>query len=390
MGNRRWTEKEIEYLSSKWGNMPIEKIAKNLNRSVTAVFIKKNKLGLSRYTDSNDCYIPKNTLFEIVFRKGASYMATSAIKNRGLKIHKVKRSKKFTYEGIDINEFFDWAYENRYYLDFSNFEKYGLGPEPEWVDIKRRQDIRRNQKITTEPWTTKDDDELRILLRRKKYTIVELSKALHRTEGAIRRRIQDLKISDRPISLNKHIQWTDEEYMLLGHMIKDCKNYEEMQEQLSDKSVKAIRGKVYRNYLTENLDKVRGMIGDGEFFDNMPVKQLRHKNYFSIEEKCEVRNLLSSMLTTLNSYIEENKPYYEEFEQFFQKDMCYYWSDLKGCIMGESNCDECTSFKRIEVQYCKRCGCSFYERIENNFCKDCRIARKKQGYKKYLRMRGKL
>jgi len=46
MGNRRWTEKEIEYLSSKWGNMPIEKIAKNLNRSVTAVFIKKNRLGL--------------------------------------------------------------------------------------------------------------------------------------------------------------------------------------------------------------------------------------------------------------------------------------------------------------------------------------------------------
>lgn len=390
MGNRRWTEKEIEYLSSKWGNMPIEKIAKNLNRSVTAVFIKKNRLGLSRYTDSNDCYIPKNTLFEIVFRKGASYMATSAIKNRGLKIHKVKRSKKFTYEGIDVNEFFDWAYENRYYLDFSNFEKYGLGPEPEWVDIKRRQDIRRNQKITTEPWTTKDDDELRILLRRKKYTIVELSKALHRTEGAVKRRILELNLKERPISLNNHIQWTDEEYMLLGQMIKDCKSYEEMQEQFSDKSVKAIRGRVYRNYLTENLDKVRKMIGEGDFFDNMPVKQLKHKNCFTIEEKNKVRSLLSSMLMTLNSYIEENKPHYDEFEQFFQKDMCYYWSDLKGCIMGESNCDECTSFKRIKVQYCKRCGCSFYERIENNFCKDCRIARKKQGYKKYLRMRGKL
>lgn len=132
------------------------------------------------------------------------------------------------------------------------------------------------------------------------------------------------------------------------------------------------------------------MIGEGDFFDNMPVKQLKHKNCFTIEEKDKVRSLLSSMLMTLNSYIEENKPHYDEFEQYFQKDMCYYWSDLKGCTIGESNCDECTSFKRIKVQYCKRCGCSFYERIENNFCKDCRIARKKQGYKKYLRMRGKL
>ena len=319
MGNRKWTEKEIEYLSSKWGNMPIEKIAKNLNRSVTAVFVKKNKLELLRYTDSNDCYIPKNTLFEIVFRKGASYKEISAIKNRGLKIHKVKRSKKFTYEGIDINEFFYFFYENRYFLDFSNFEKYGLGPEPEWVDVKRRQDIRRNQKITMKPWTTKDDDELRILLKRKKYTIVELAKALHRTEGAVKRRILELNLKERPISLNNHIQWTDEEYMLLGQMIKDCKNYEEMQEQFSDKSVKAIRGRVYRNYLTENLDKVRKMIGEGDFFDNMPVKQLKHKNCFTIEEKDKVRSLLSSMLMTLNSYIEKINHIMTNLNSIFKK-----------------------------------------------------------------------
>ena len=245
MGNRRWTQEEIEYLSFRWGNIPIESIARKLNRSVTSIKVKKDRLGLNSFTQSSDKgYMPKTTLFAIVFgQQSIGYKNISMILNRGLKTHKVKCSKKYSYEGINIDEFFDWAYENRSFLDFSKFEKYGLGPEPKWVDIKRRQDIRKKQKFHFTPWTKKEDDELKRLLKKKKYTCTELSRMLQRTEGAIGRTIQDLKLKERPVSLNCHIKWTDEEYKKLGRMIKNCNNYEEMSEQLN-KSVKAIRGRV--------------------------------------------------------------------------------------------------------------------------------------------------
>lgn len=35
------------------------------------------------------------------------------------------------------------------------------------------------------------------------------------------------------------------------------------------------------------------------------------------------------------------------------------WSNIKGCIACEKDCDSCTSFKRIPVQHCKRCGKDF-------------------------------
>lgn len=49
----------------------------------------------------------------------------------------------------------------------------------------------------------------------------------------------------------------------------------------------------------------------------------------------------------------------------------------------EKDCDSCTSFNRIEPQFCKRCGITFYERKSNDICKDCRAARIKQAQRKY-------
>ena len=52
--NRYWTKEEIEFLQDKWGSMNVKTIAKNLNRSVDAVMLKKNRLGLGRFTESGD------------------------------------------------------------------------------------------------------------------------------------------------------------------------------------------------------------------------------------------------------------------------------------------------------------------------------------------------
>lgn len=59
------------------------------------------------------------------------------------------------------------------------------------------------------------------------------------------------------------------------------------------------------------------------------------------------------------------------------------WDDVKGCLACKNNCDSCTLFRRIPVQYCKRCGKDFFERKQNIFCSACRTARLHQAQKKY-------
>lgn len=61
-----------------------------------------------------------------------------------VKWHIVKNSR---FRVIDIDEFFKWAEENKSILDFSRFEKYSLGAEPDWVDVKRKADYKKLQNM---------------------------------------------------------------------------------------------------------------------------------------------------------------------------------------------------------------------------------------------------
>lgn len=43
---KRWTPEELAYLQDSWGVYSIETIAKNLNRSINAVRLKAQRIGL--------------------------------------------------------------------------------------------------------------------------------------------------------------------------------------------------------------------------------------------------------------------------------------------------------------------------------------------------------
>lgn len=70
-------------------------------------------------------------------------------------------------------------------------------------------------------------------------------------------------------------------------MIKCGSKYEEISDRIG-RSVKAIRGRVFDKYLTENLDKVRNYIGNGNFGDGTPDKPLKYKRLMSDEEKTKL------------------------------------------------------------------------------------------------------
>ena len=377
MVTKKWSIEEVEYLEEKWGMTSIPSIAKHLGRSINSVKNKAYKLGLGRFIHQGE-YITLHQLITAIGQKQNYSYLNERLERDGFPIkYKIMINDKVKV--VYIEDFWKWTKANQTKIDFSKFEENSIGPEESWVKAKRKLDKAKNREYKTTPWTIQEDRRLEQELNKYKYSYIELSKMFNRTEGAIQRRICDLGLRARPIKANNHIKWTDEEYKQLGEMIKARYNYESMSEALG-KSAKAIRGRVYDMYITENLDKVVSLIGDGSWGDGRPELNVTHKKLNTAERK-QVKADMSKFLGILNSRMQQ---LYDE-NDYWQSKICQNWS--KKCLVNIESCDECTSFIRIQPQYCNRCGATVMSREKINICDRCKIARKKSHQRKYMALK---
>ena len=379
---RNWTKEEIEYLSDNYGQLSYGTLAKNLNRSCNAINIKARKLNLGAFLECGDYITFNQLLIALGYGKnGNNYKLISWVKNRDFPIH-YKRVNENRFRVVYIDEFWKWGEKNQDLLDFSKFEENLLGAEPEWVKRKRKLDYEKSRKYFTTPWTKLEDAELARLVGQHKYTYDQISRKLNRTCGAVQKRLCDLGINDRPVKADNHNCWTDQELIDLGDLIKQGYEYNLIAERIG-RSSKAIRGLVYRYYITENLDKVRAYIGKGQFGDNCPEKKVRHFKIMNTEERNQVRDLISRLAGVLDAefHIKINET---EWGMYFQKDMCQNFG--QECLDEGCGCDECLRYKKIEPQACKMCGRTFYEKKENTYCAECRNQRRKNYLRKKMIM----
>lgn len=373
---KNWTKQEEEYLAENWGTLSVATIAKNLGRSENAVIVRKCRLGLGVFLDNGD-YVTWNQLMETIgCGHAGSYKMTSWVKNRGFPVHK-KRVNNNSFKVVYLQEWWEWAEKNKDLLDFSKFEENSLGEEPAWVSDKRRHDFEKNRKYIKSPWTQVEDDKLRRLVAKQQYTYDDLSKMLRRTNGAIQRRVCNLGIKDRPIKADNHTLWSQKEFFRLGELIKVGYGYDLIAEEIG-KSSKACRGRVYQMYLTENLDKVRAIIGDGNFGDNRPERKIKQLNVMNTEERIEAKDALIRLTAILEQRFRKQIGE-TEWGEFFQKDMCENF--CKDCL-NTDGCDSCLNYKKIQPQNCKMCGKTFWEKNNNLYCATCRNMRKKQWLRK--------
>lgn len=381
---KNWTKKEEEYLAENWGTLSVPTIAKNLGRSENAIVVRKCKLGLGAFLDNGD-YVTWNQLMGAIgYGTVDNYKMTSWVKNRDFPLH-TKRVNNNTFKVVHLKEWWIWAEKNKDLLDFSRFEANSLGEEPAWVKNKRSHDYEKNRKYIKTPWTQAEDDNLRRLVAKQKYTYDDLSKMLRRTNGAIQRRVCDLGIKDRPVKADNHTLWSKEEYHRLGELIKAGYGYDLIAEQIG-KSSKACRGRVYQMYLTENLDKVREIIGNGSFGDNRPDRKLKQWNAMNTEERIATRDNMTRLAAILEwKFRQEINE--TEWGEFFQKDMCMNF--CRGCLSTDG-CDSCNNFKKIDPQNCKMCGKTFWEKKGNLYCPTCRNMRKKQWLRKRYVLRNRV
>lgn len=300
-------------------------------------------------------------------------------------MHKKRRGSSVV-RIVYLEEFWEWAEKNRSFLDFSKMEPLALGEEPEWVDAQRRKDTKSFALQRKDPWTQEEDSKLIFYLKQHKYGYAELSKLLQRSAGAIQRRCADLKLKERPVKADNHGEecaWTEEHFRLLCDGVKNGDSYMIISEALG-KSEKAVRGKVYYDYFTENLDKVRDMLSDGNWGDGAPVPTVKQALRVS-KTRVDTKDLIERLASVLYFRTLELKK--SDYDNYFMRAQCMRWNPLDSvCEAGCMDCDACSEFVRIKPQYCVRCGGTFYERKENRLCERCRIARKKQAQQKWAVM----
>lgn len=219
MGAKNWRKEEIEYLEEKWGTVSVSAIAKKLNRTENAIRIKSQKLKLGDFIQAGELISLCQLITALGLFNSYSWIRKKYVDN-GLPTI-TKKNKKQTVMKVDLDEFWKWAENHKQILNFARFEKGNLGAEPSWVDEKRKADLLNPSKINSNRYWTKNDDSLLIQKTKScRYTYKDLANEFNRTEGAIKRRLKDLDVPYRPVPLDTHDKWTDDENNMMIELYK--------------------------------------------------------------------------------------------------------------------------------------------------------------------------
>lgn len=243
MGGKKWSKEEIDYLNSMWGRYNLTTLAKKLNRTVEAVKVKSERLGLGGGLKAQDA-ISKADIKRIC--GVTDYTVGKWMSMYGLKCtNKVVTSKR-SFCLIKTKDFWDFAKNNNELIDFSRIEKNILGVEPEWVDEFRKRDFKMKRKVYRRKWSAAEEKEA-IRLYRKGLSHKEIGKRLDRPYHGVQCKLMRLGHKSR-VSL----AWRDEEIKILKNLIE--KGYTDYE--IADE-IGRPRGSIYAKRKTIILDDVK-------------------------------------------------------------------------------------------------------------------------------------
>ena len=278
---KQWTKAEENYLQDKWGTVSIKGLAKALGRSENAVVVRARRLGCGAHLAGDTRVSLHQLMLAIYGGVNMGSCTSNRLIREGLPVkwHIVKNNR---FRVIDIDDFWKWAEENKSILDFSRFEKYSLGAEPDWVDVKRKADYKKLQLHGQHNavWTKTEDDKLRYLLDKGTYTYTDLARELRHSEGAVKKRILDLKIDKRPVRVPSR-KWTEEEIETLCKMVDQGYDFTLIAEKLN-RTALATRGK-YERLQNPEYNK-RYNRGQNEDYEYQGIRSISGKDILKDRE----------------------------------------------------------------------------------------------------------
>ncbi|PFV44158.1 helix-turn-helix domain-containing protein [Bacillus thuringiensis] len=236
-----WKKEEVAYLEQYWGIYSIKHMAIKFGRSVDAVKIKAQRLGLG---DAR-LHFDGITILQLSEVIGVDYNCIKSWSKRfrfpiKLKLFSSEQKVKVVY----YRDLWKWLKTYKHVVDFSRIEPGIFGPEPEWMSEKRNADLVAKKK-RGKPWSEDDDLLLKSLVNAHCYTYPEIAMRLQRTEGSVKRRLMELKIKSRPVRIDNHTKYTKQEVKQILDLYDRGYSIDVIAERLG-KSALGVRGKMER------------------------------------------------------------------------------------------------------------------------------------------------
>lgn len=359
MGNKRWTESDDQFIRENWQNMSDEEIADAIGHSLSSTQARRTKLGLHhRRGYRGKDWTPKE--LEYIYETWGEKTIPQIARHLGRSIDAVK--VKSTRLGLCSQKWYGGMMSARKVSELLGVDVHAVCDY--WIPkcgLKgKAKRLGRSSKTTT---IIMFED---LLLWLENHQDLWDSRRLELNAlGTEYEWLVEKRKADALLPARKAQKWTSEEDARLIAMFKrGDMTYSEIGIELG-RPASGVEHRIHR------LD----IWGTGKYIGDARREERKAKS-----EAFERLALMTALKNALLAYM-----YSMEFGQYWQKDMCMNWDDLKGCTAGCTDCDSCTEFCRIKPQYCARCGGTFYERHENRFCESCRKARRKAAQRKWWR-----
>ncbi|MCI2256054.1 helix-turn-helix domain-containing protein [Domibacillus sp. PGB-M46] len=180
---KRWTEKDLYFLQKRVGNCSLSAIARQLDRSETAVSLKLKRMGLGNTKHATGLLTGSELAKALNVDRKTVY---NWVQFYGLEAISRITCCERKFHLIDVHSFWNWAKHNQQKIDFSLIEKHALPPEPDWVEEARNTPAGKTIKTYTR-WTTKEV-ELLLKWREDGWSFDEIGKKLNRSRISVERR----------------------------------------------------------------------------------------------------------------------------------------------------------------------------------------------------------
>ncbi|MGM9834801.1 MAG: hypothetical protein ACI31M_03385 [Bacilli bacterium] len=188
---RTWTIEEETLLSDLWGTKSIETIAKTMKRTVFSLKVKAVRMGLGPMVKNNYDLITVSDMCDLLNIKRDRI--TSTWVDLGLKLKKKKLTNSRSYYVITWNDLMEFLENNQNEWDSRCVEKNMLGTEPEWLKEKRVRDIKENP-LWYRKWTEEEIKQAENLFKAGK-DYLEIAESINRSEWAVANLLRNLGYS---------------------------------------------------------------------------------------------------------------------------------------------------------------------------------------------------
>ena len=188
---RKWTEEEETLLSDLWGTKSIETIAKTMKRTVFSLKVKAVRMGLGPMVRNNYDLITISDMCDLL---GVTRdRITTTWINLGLNLKKKKLTNNMAYYVITWNDLMIFLENNQNEWDSRCIEKNMLGTEPEWLREKRIRDIEENP-FWYRKWTEEEIKQAEGLFKTGK-DYLEIAEIINRSEWAVANLLRNMGYS---------------------------------------------------------------------------------------------------------------------------------------------------------------------------------------------------